>query len=214
MAAMGQELLAIAGGAGRVCVGLVFLLAAAQKFSHWKILSGVVANYRLLPAGLVGPVSALLPPAEMIVGLLLLAGVAQYGAAMDAIEVLMLFATGMVINLRRGRDKVKCGGGHVHKQTLSWAGGVTPGWPLYCRVLDQTGPTPSAVRPVLAFFMLYLLPTSPRCPARPAAFCPKGLSCSLSDRLPVLSGSYPGLGALLARRAGRVHIRVVPVAHC
>jgi len=69
---MGQELLAASTVAGRVFVGLIFVLAAAQKAQHWRIFSGVLANYRLLPRALVTPAAALLPPAEMLVGVLLL----------------------------------------------------------------------------------------------------------------------------------------------
>ncbi len=73
MAAMMHELLAAASVAGRICVGLVFLLAAAQKAQHWRILPGVIANYRLLPRWMaVAPVAALLPPAEMVLAILLL----------------------------------------------------------------------------------------------------------------------------------------------
>ena len=165
MAAMGQELLAIAGGAGRVCVGLVFLLAAAQKFSHWRILSGVVANYRLLPAGLVGPVSALLPPAEMILALLLLTGVAQYGAAMAAIALLVLFAAAMGINLRRGRAHIDCGCGQSFlQQTLRWTL-IARNAVLVAMLLPsltQTAPMTlsamlTSVSAGAGFFLLYLL---------------------------------------------------------
>ncbi|MEO8302381.1 MAG: MauE/DoxX family redox-associated membrane protein, partial [Rhizomicrobium sp.] len=72
MTALAQEMIAAAGVAGRICVGLVFLAAAMQKFSHWRILPGVIANYRLLPRRLVAPASALLPPLELILGALLL----------------------------------------------------------------------------------------------------------------------------------------------
>ena len=61
MAPLIQELIAAAGVAGRICLGLVFLAAAAQKFSHWRILPAVIANYRLLPRAFIAPASALLP---------------------------------------------------------------------------------------------------------------------------------------------------------
>jgi len=35
---------------------------------HWRIFHGVVANYRLLPVVLVGPVTYALPPAEAAIG--------------------------------------------------------------------------------------------------------------------------------------------------
>ena len=62
--AVGRELVAAISVAGQICVGLVFLLAAAQKASHWRILPGVIANYRLLPGN--GPMPQCTPstPAE------------------------------------------------------------------------------------------------------------------------------------------------------
>ena len=119
---LGQELLATASVAGRVCVGLVFVLAAAQKAQHWRIFLGVVANYRLLPRALGAPVAAALPPAEMLIGLLLLSAQMRPFGALAAIGLLGLFAAAMAINLGRGRPQIDCGCGHaVLKQTLSWA---------------------------------------------------------------------------------------------
>ena len=77
MGAMGHQFLAVASVAGRICVGLVFLLAAAQKMRHWRVLSGVIANYRLLPRWALAPASALLPPVEMTIAILLLSGLAM-----------------------------------------------------------------------------------------------------------------------------------------
>lgn len=118
---LGQELLATASVAGRICVGLVFVLAPTQKAQHWRIFSGVVANYRLLPRVLVAPVAVLLPPAEMLIGILLLSAQIRPYGALAAIGLLGLFAAAMAINLRRGRSQIDCGCGHtILKQTLSW----------------------------------------------------------------------------------------------
>ncbi|HWM61923.1 MAG TPA: MauE/DoxX family redox-associated membrane protein, partial [Rhizomicrobium sp.] len=84
MVPVAHEFLTIVALAGRVCVGLILITAAAQKFGHWRILSGVISNYRLLPRILVAPAAALLPPLEMTLGLLLLAGFAQGWAALAA----------------------------------------------------------------------------------------------------------------------------------
>ncbi|HET7085682.1 MAG TPA: MauE/DoxX family redox-associated membrane protein [Rhizomicrobium sp.] len=116
-----QELLAGASVAGRVCVGLVFVLAAVQKTQHWRIFSGVVANYRLLPDALVAPAAWLLPPVEMLVGILLLSAQLEPLGAMAAIVLLSLFAAAMAINLKRGRSHIDCGCGRsILKQSLSW----------------------------------------------------------------------------------------------
>jgi uncharacterized membrane protein YphA (DoxX/SURF4 family) len=121
MDAMGHELLAAMSVAGRVCVGLAFLLAAAQKISHWRILSGVIANYRLLPRWAVTPAAAILPPLEMVIALLLLGGLAMPWAAFVSIALLTVFASAMAVNLRRGRGAIDCGCGQSFlAQTLSW----------------------------------------------------------------------------------------------
>src|SRR5579862_3038438 len=102
MAALLQELLASASVAGRVCAGLVFILAATQKAQHWRIFSAVVANYRLLPDLAVAPVAILLPPLEMLVGILLLSAQLSPFGIWAGISLLGVFAAAMAINLRRG----------------------------------------------------------------------------------------------------------------
>ncbi|HYS44887.1 MAG TPA: MauE/DoxX family redox-associated membrane protein [Rhizomicrobium sp.] len=122
MAPLIQELIAAAGVAGRICVGLVFLAAAAQKFSHWRILPAVIANYRLLPHAFVAPASALLPPVELILAVMLLSGFAQGWTVLAAMALLALFAIAMAINLYRGRTMIDCGCGQSFlKQTLNWS---------------------------------------------------------------------------------------------
>jgi len=121
MAPLLHELLASASVAGRVCVGLVFVLAAVQKAQHWRIFSGVLANYRLLPQALVTPFAIILPPTEMLVGILLLSAQLRPFGAVAAIALLGLFALAMAINLRRGRIQIDCGCGHSFlKQNLRW----------------------------------------------------------------------------------------------
>ena len=163
--ALGHELAAIASVAGRVCVGLVFLLAAVQKAQHWKILSGVIANYRLLPRILVIPAAALLPPLELALGLLLLVGVAQDWAALGTVLLLAVFAAAMAINLRRGRTHIDCGCGQSFlKQSLSWTlvarNAVLAA--LLLPSLSPIGPLPMSATLIgagagFAFFLLYLL---------------------------------------------------------
>jgi hypothetical protein len=120
MAAMAHDLLAAASVAGRSCVGLAFLLAATQKAMHWRILPGVIANYRLLPRAMAWPVAALLPPAEMILAVLLLSAQLGPWPALAAVALLALFAVAMAINIGRGRADIDCGCGESFlKQTLS-----------------------------------------------------------------------------------------------
>jgi hypothetical protein len=163
--AVGHQLLATLSEAGRVCVGLVFLLAATQKTQHWRIFFGVIANYRLLPRLLVVPAAGLLPPLEMIVGMLLLSAMVVPWAELAATLLLALFAGAMAVNIRRGRATIDCGCGQSFlKQTLSWTlvarNAVLAA--LLLPSLVPIGPLPMSAALTgagagLAFFLLYLL---------------------------------------------------------
>jgi hypothetical protein len=159
-----SELLSVAGLAGRVCAGLVFGLAALDKMLHWRVLEGVIGNYRLLPPILVKPVSSLLPPAELGIAIILLSGVMPVAAAASAMTLLLLFALAMAINIRRGRHFIDCG---CHQSFLRQT--LRPG--LVVRNLILVGIlVPSLVLPQslpaavsvgfaagIAFFLFYLI---------------------------------------------------------
>jgi hypothetical protein len=165
MAALLHELLASASVAGRICVGLVFVLAALQKAQHWRIFSGVLANYRLLPAIMIVPVALLLPPAEMLVGLLLLSAQFRPFGEWAAVALLGLFAVAMAVNLKRGRTEIDCGCGRSFlKQTLRWvlvwrnaglAALLLPSL-IFSGSIAMTTAL-SGVAAGLAFFVLYLM---------------------------------------------------------
>lgn len=165
MAAILHALLASASIAGRTCVGLVFLLAAVQKVLHWRILPGVIANYRLLPQWMVLPATALLPPTEMILAILLLSAQFRPWPSMVAMLVLLLFAAAMAVNIRRGRAHIDCGCGESFlRQTLNGALVARNGLlaALLIPSLVATGRmdmplTLSAVAAGLGLFLLYLL---------------------------------------------------------
>ena len=80
MAGLLHDLLMAIAVAGRTCAGLAFVLAATQKSMHWRILPGVISNYRILPRWMNWPVSALLPPVEMLVGMGLLSALSYLAA--------------------------------------------------------------------------------------------------------------------------------------
>lgn len=110
--------LAICGGVAAIGNGLVFLTAGIAKLRNRRIFAGVVANYRLLPAGLVGPVAMALPLAEVLIGAALLVGVAA--AAIPASALLVAFAVAMTVNIGRGRAHIDCGCGRSElRQPLS-----------------------------------------------------------------------------------------------
>ena len=104
-----SELLSTLALAGRICAGLVFALAALDKMRHWRVLEGVIGNYRLLPSFLVKPAAYILPPVELALAAALLSGMMVIPAAAAAMALLLLFALAMAINIHRGRDFIDCG---------------------------------------------------------------------------------------------------------
>ena len=163
--ALSGDLLTVAAEAGRVSIGLVFLLAALQKARAWRLLPGVIANYRLLPGWAVLPAATLLPPLELLLATSLLSARLQPWPELAAIALLMLFTAAIAINLAWGRVYIDCGCGEGFlAQHLSR--------PLVARNLVlaalllpsflRAAPVPmpallSAVAAGLGFFLLYLL---------------------------------------------------------
>lgn len=133
--------LGIIGLAVSIGIGLILLLSGVAKFRHRMLLEGVVANYRILPRPLVAPVAFALPYIETAVGGLLIAGLRPLPQII-AIVLLLAFAAGMAINVRRGRGHIDCGCGLSSlRQPL--------GWPLVARNL------------CIAALLLLALPVSP-----------------------------------------------------
>jgi hypothetical protein len=105
----------------RTLIALIFLSAAIGKMRNWQIFRGVVANYRLLPQVLVGPVTYALPPAEAAIGAALPTGLLMPWPAAAAAGLLSVFAVAMGINLLRGRRHIDCGCFQgTLKQPLRW----------------------------------------------------------------------------------------------
>lgn len=101
-------------------LGLVFLTAAFAKMRDMARFRETVAQYRLLPVGLVGAGAAALPVAEGAVGAGLLLGLRA--ALLAAAALLGLFAAAVAVNVRRGRTHIDCGcGGAAGRQPISRA---------------------------------------------------------------------------------------------
>lgn len=112
--------LPLLGVAASVAVALLLAIAGIDKLRHRDLLPGVIANYRLLPDALVAPAARLLPVAELLIAVGLLAGVTPW-APVAAIALLLIFAAAMAINIGRGRQHIDCGCGHAGlKERLGW----------------------------------------------------------------------------------------------
>lgn len=104
----------------RVILALVFLSAAVPKVRHLEEFGGILENYRLLPVWTLGPMHIAIPAAELAAaaGLVCL----PVPASLLAAALLVIFATAIAINLRRGRDEIDCGCRHsALRQRLRWA---------------------------------------------------------------------------------------------
>lgn len=145
----------------RAGIACVFVAAALGKLRHLTVFRGVLANYRLLPPWAVGAGHLLLPAAELVVGLGMLA--VPRAAGPSAALLLAVFAAAMAINLRRGRRDIDCG---CHQSALR----QRLSWTLVCRngvlallaltaALPQTRPSLGAclvgAAGGISLFMLY-----------------------------------------------------------
>lgn len=108
------------GLAGRLVIGLVFLIAAVPKLRDPQSFRSSVAAYKILPTSLVTPVARVLPPLEVAIGVMLLAGVLLVPVSVVAGVVLVGFAAAIWYAVRRG-SKIGCGCGFRRLQTVSRA---------------------------------------------------------------------------------------------
>ena len=163
--ALWGELLTMTAEAGRVSIGLVFMLAAVQKMRHWRLLPGVIANYRLLPEGAVAPAASVLPPLELLLSIGLLSAQLQPWPELAAVALLLLFAGAMAVNIARGRVHIDCGCGQVFLAQHLSRSLVARNLVLAALLLPSfvpAAPVPmpallSAAAAGLGFFLLYLL---------------------------------------------------------
>lgn len=92
----------------RIVLGALFLWAAATKVPDMAAFAEDVANYRMLPAGLVSWVAPAVVGVEIVAGLALVAGVGSRAAAWTIGGLLGVFIVGLSQALLRGID-LRCG---------------------------------------------------------------------------------------------------------
>ncbi len=91
----------------RVAIGGLFVYAAATKLDPAK-LAMEVANYRLLPTGLVNLAAIALPFVELLAGAALVAGLRIRAAALTVMGCLVVFIAAMSWAWAKGID-IECG---------------------------------------------------------------------------------------------------------
>ena len=92
----------------RLLLGFVFLSSSLPKLAAPDDFRRALSNYRLLPFHLVRPVAVWLPRLELVLALMLMAGVATRAVAFLAAAALLVFSIAVAINLGRGR-RIDCG---------------------------------------------------------------------------------------------------------
>lgn len=100
---------------GAASLGAVLLIGAVEKLADRESFRDAVDNYRLLPAAANALVARALPLLEGLAGALLLPLATRALGAALALLVLTTVTAAIVVNLRRGRDRIDCGcGGALH----------------------------------------------------------------------------------------------------
>lgn len=92
----------------RLVLGGLFLYAGIGKIVTPLDFAATVYNYKLLPAGLIGPIATAVPWLEAMSGFCLLMGLHTKGGAMAISGLLAVFIAILIISAVRGLD-VECG---------------------------------------------------------------------------------------------------------
>lgn len=105
--------------------GLMLLFASLHKLANTSEFRAILLDYRLLPPAIVPAAAVALPVIEAGIGLSWLFATPSAGPAFATAALLLLYSTGLVINLLRGRVHISCGCGFGTGagagDTLSWS---------------------------------------------------------------------------------------------
>lgn len=107
----GAPWLGLVSGTAVVFMTLLFARAVIHKLWDFTAFAGYVADYRLLPASAASALAALLAGLELATVVALIVPGGQVLGTGFAVFLLLAYASGMVINLSRGRDRIECGCG-------------------------------------------------------------------------------------------------------
>lgn len=92
----------------RIFLAFIFIYAGVEKISNPSAFSQAIANYKLLPIGLVNIFALGLPWIEVISGILLLFGILVKENSFIISLLLAVFIGAIIISLARGLD-ITCG---------------------------------------------------------------------------------------------------------
>jgi uncharacterized membrane protein YphA (DoxX/SURF4 family) len=92
----------------QIALGAIFVASALPKIADPPAFAHMIYNYRLMPGALVNGLALVMPWVELVVGILLIAGVWRREAALVAALLLIVFLGAIGWNLARGHA-VDCG---------------------------------------------------------------------------------------------------------
>lgn len=105
-------------------LSVVLLAGAWQKWREPEIFRAALENYRLIPDGLLAPVSRLMPAWEAGAGFLLLLPATRAAGGLLTAALLLVVTAAVIVNLMRGYGDIDCGcgglGSGLGEQSLSW----------------------------------------------------------------------------------------------
>jgi uncharacterized membrane protein YphA (DoxX/SURF4 family) len=92
----------------RLILGAVFVLASVDKIIHPAAFAQAIYNYQILPDVLINLTAIILPWLELLLGIMLIAGLWLPGATVLVNLLLLAFFAALVFNVARGLN-VHCG---------------------------------------------------------------------------------------------------------
>ena len=92
----------------RVLLGGIFLYSGASKLADLKSFAEAIANYRLLPVGVINLFALVVPWVEVLAGLAVLTGILLRGGAFLLTLLLLVFTLAVALSVASGVD-ISCG---------------------------------------------------------------------------------------------------------
>ncbi len=106
--------------AARIIVGLLFLVSGLGKLANRAEFVRAVEAYQLLPKSSLPIFGLALPLAELVTGIMMLAGVLNPIPAYAACGLFLIFIVAITINLLRGSTDTPCGCFAGRLEKISW----------------------------------------------------------------------------------------------
>jgi putative oxidoreductase len=103
----------------RLYIGGLFIYASMYKINYPAEFAEIIADYQIVPYWAVNISAVVLPWVELIIGVLLVAGIRARSAAVLAGLMMTMFALAIFINLMRDAPII-CGCFHDVGEKISW----------------------------------------------------------------------------------------------